>query len=487
MLVCEVDKDIHRVCVQELKPLNKTTIIQLGSKLESFRRFNLNVRKDSKFKVVFLRLDNDNVLRIVGVLLDNIAIFNWTKPDLESEVKSIDIGIENTLNLKIVKKRTPTSTGMFFNLKRHFNPGERVRRPVSQDLARRYEYSEFYRPTVSVLGLCEIGIPVPFWQERWKSHEKLLLSKFQNMFMAGDEIDMPKLTYCILGMFGWRTKYTSDKQDMLLQQILVNYRGDCEDQALEQAKVIRSILALRAGSSWLNGTATARFIHDNVANVYLVSGAANPCLSGDVIGHCWTALKLNKHAVPGHFGLTGEHGAGRFAYIEGTTPVSWGWTLGQSNADTFPEFNGAVVRIAQKAEYQKLHYIFNEEGRWTVLNGANAPFEFTMNSRSAEKDKDFSDHFLRHLQEVNLNFQKDRLKEQLRQDWNMHCRYLIQFDNMHLQEPEGKQENIVYTEKQNMYDQEHLVLDRSDCVLGPFWTTSNTVCAEAGPGHGSLN
>ena len=99
---------------------------------------------------------------------------------------------------------------------------------------------------------------------------------------------------------------------MLLQQMLVNYR-DCEDQALEQAKVIRSILSLQKGSSWLKGTASARFIHDNVENVYLVSGAANPCLSGDVIGHCWTAIKLNKNAIPGHFGLTGGQGAGRFA------------------------------------------------------------------------------------------------------------------------------------------------------------------------------
>ena len=169
MLVCEVDKDIHRVCVQELKPSYRTTIIQLGSKLNNFRKFNLFGGTDSKFKVVLLKLDDDHVLRIVGVLLDNIAIFDWTRPEDQSEVKSIDVGIETSLNLKIVKKRTPTSTGMFFNLQRHFNPGERVRRPTSQDLARRYEYSEFYRPTVSVLGLCEISVPVPFWQKRWKS------------------------------------------------------------------------------------------------------------------------------------------------------------------------------------------------------------------------------------------------------------------------------------------------------------------------------
>ena len=372
------------MCIQELSPL-KTTFVQkiVGGKFEEFTRFYFHPSKTTKFKLVFLKEDKNEVLRIVGVLLDNIDIFNWLTPvNGELPKHAIDVGLEHKFLLEF-----KNSTGAFFNIQKSFADGERIRRPSSLDLARRYEFSEFYRPTVSMLGLCEIAVPVPFWQQRWHSHEKLLM-KYKSLFMVDGKVDIPKLTYCIIGMFGWRSKYTSDKQDMLLQQLLVNYRGDCEDQALEQAKVIRSILRLSSQNRWLRRYKTAQFIHEHVEDLFLVSGAANPCLAGNVIGHCWLSVQLKAGADPALFGLDGGKMDGRLAYIEGTTPVSWGWTL-QPGANMFPEFNGVKVRVAQKGEYQKLHYLFNERGRWTVNNG-NKPFEFVMSN--ATKDEKFFEY-----------------------------------------------------------------------------------------------
>lgn len=479
-MLCQLKTGVHRVCVQELSP-SKTTFIQkvVGGKFTEFTSFDFHLSKTTKFKIVFLKADKNGVLRIVGVLLDNIDVFNWLAPNEgEPPKQPIDVGLEKKFLLEF---KVGTGTGAFFNIQKSFADGERIRRPSSLDLARRYEYSEFYRPTVSMLGLCEISVPVPFWQKRWKSHERLLM-KYKNLFMADGKIDIPKLTYTIIGMFGWRSKYTSDKQDMLLQQLLVDYRGDCEDQALEQAKVIRSILELSGGDSWLRGSKTAQFIHNNVMDLYLVSGAANPCLAGNVIGHCWLSVQLKDEADPALFGLDGGKTVGRLAYIEGTTPVSWGWTM-QPGANMFPEFNGVKVRVAQKREYQKLHYLFNEKGRWTVNNGSE-PFKFVMSN--ATKDEKFSSIFMSHLKAINLNFSEEKLSQKLRRDWRLHYQYLVQFQNFHLQAPDSREQRLVKY-KEPDYSKQHIVIDRSDHLLGPLWTTADTVAQEEKAGHGSLN
>ena len=109
-------------------------------------------------------------------------------------------------------------------------------------------------------------------------------------------------------------------------------------------------------------------------------------------------------------------------------------------------------------------------------NGADSPFNFQMNASSAVKDKDFCDHFMRHLQEVNLNFQKDRLKEQLRKDWNMHCKYLVRFENMLLQEPEGKQQKLCIKKKPTCTTNNILFWTGVIVCLGHFGPRA-TLCA----------
>ena len=131
------------------------------------------------------------------------------------------------------------------------DPDEMIlRRPTSEDLGRRFEYGEGPVPISSALGIAEISIPVPYWQSRWKQHEEILLSHEGGVhFQISRDppiYDLPKLAYCCLGMFCWRSTYTSENTDSLLQLMLVNFFGDCEDDALEIAKVVRSVLKLPA-------------------------------------------------------------------------------------------------------------------------------------------------------------------------------------------------------------------------------------------------
>ena len=474
MFTVNLDKKVHRVWIQKVDGKQETVLVQnIGPNGDfvAFTSFVVPFKESSHFKCVFLQVDSKKTLRVVGVLMDNLKVVDWSRHENPSTSRQINVGLEQKLLASISTLNVKTA-GL---LSCSFNDGERVRRPTSLDLARRYEYSEFYRPTVSMLGLCELNVPVPFWQQRWDSHERLLRQYDKHFFVNG-KLDVAKLAYCVVGMFGWRTTYTSDKQDMLLQQLLVNYRGDCEDQALEQAKVIRSVLGLRDRDRWLRKNEAAQFYRRYVSDVYLVSGAANPCLEGKVIGHCWLAVKLKRGAPLKEFGLNGSEAEGRFAYMEGTTPVSWNWTSCGPGPELPPLlFNNTPLRVGRPGELQSLSYIFGARGRWRVTSTAKAPFEFAMTPDTAKQDEEFNTSFLRRLQLDNLNFKREFLVKTLKEDWKKHCKYLIQFNeaNFTLQLPDRTKITTVKFTGVPTLGGKYLLLDHSDAVLGPFWTSTD--------------
>ena len=142
-------------------------------------------------------------------------------------------------------------------------------------------------------------------------------------------------------------------------------------------------------------------------------GAANPCLEGTTIGHCWVAVQLTAEAEPEDFGLSTSvcrQVEGRLAYLEGTNPVSWGWTskrveggepsslqgrLGGVN------FNGTPIRHANKEELKYLSFLFDGEARYELISSArNRPFEFVVDNASTRKSG-VQDRFLGRLRAKN--------------------------------------------------------------------------------------
>ena len=142
------------------------------------------------------------------------------------------------------------------------NPHQmRLNRPSSIDLGRRFEYGEGPVPIVSAFGIVEMDIASPFWDKRWKQHEAILLSHQDGRFFKVSDnplrYDLPKLAYCCLGMYAWRSTYTSEKVDALLQLVLVNFlvtarmmRWRLQRFAMQLSHFRRMIRCLRTRCQW---------------------------------------------------------------------------------------------------------------------------------------------------------------------------------------------------------------------------------------------
>ncbi len=351
-----------------------------------FKTFSVSV--DSLKKIIFIKRKGKNN-KIIAVL----RIKSVTSSLLSGPETVTATGTWAKSRLKL------TMTG---RVKLHIAKNTPFKHPPSVDLARRFEYGESSFPVLSVCGVKEILVDVPFLKERWKQHYDLLVKS--NV----DSSDLPQLTYLIICMFAWRSRYVSEKIDSLLQLQILNYEGDCEDQALEIVRVIRG--ALRAGHSFA-ARPEVRWLKENVEKAYLVSGVADPGFSlnrSNYIGHCWAAVKLRAGANPAHFGLS-KTGHSQLAYLEGTNPVSWGWTSKLKPGCAIPTFAGSTLRNANKGELVCVKFLFDERGRYDVVLGGDSPFTLCFDTAHVSASP-LSGSLLRKLDEPN----GARLKEQLR-------------------------------------------------------------------------
>lgn len=355
-----------------------------------------------------------------------------------------------------------------------------LNRPISEDLGRRFEFGELPVPTAAVFGVPEMRIPCVYWLERWREHRTLLLRQ------GVDPEDHALLCYHVLGMYAWRSRYKAEKVDSLLQLQLLGYQGDCEDQALEIARVIRSALMAEEDFPELD------WLRRSVDRCWLVSGAANPCLEGTTIGHCWVAVQLTAEAEPEDFGLSTSvcrQVEGRLAYLEGTNPVSWGWTSKRVEGGEPSslqgrlggvKFNGTPIRHANKEELKYLSFLFDGEARYELVSSArNRPFEFVVDNASTRKSG-VQDRFLGRLRAKNKKYSKEKLTALLEAQEALYRSMLLRFDApCRVYTPDARQLDYVRP-RPELQDGDHLILARDDPVYGPYWTLSSTE-TEDGP------
>ena len=237
------------------------------------------------------------------------------------------------------------------------------------------------------------------------------------------------------------------------------------------------------------------WLKKSVADVYLASGVANPCLENNRIGHCWAAVLLSDNANPSDFGLpklTDQDSSGkRLAYIEGTTPVSWGWT--DSPGDTNDEellFDGVPLRKGDRRELEALHFLFSRSGRLSVPAsiGSRSPFEVRIDPDMFKSELDTK--WLKRLHAKNSRLTFEELEARIKLQFENYKKYLVTLHQTMLCTPGSLTCREVRFHGIDDEDpiREFIKLDFSDPVFGPFWnTTEEAPTMQTGPNkHGSL-
>ena len=190
-------------------------------------------------------------------------------------------------------------------------------------------------------GIPELRIPVPGWLEalpwlEWHATSSLGRARFEDC----TEDEKKSVVGIALGAVGYLTGYDHEVVDDTSSQYgSMGTGNDCDDFAVAAGAV--ALAALHGGDTPTTGV--HRWIRANVAQVFVVSGMANPNLKKDrhgkpvLIGHMWCELHLHDDSI-----LVVEATAGVAFY--GGEPTS------------------STVRVGRLEEYVSREYYWGARG-----------------------------------------------------------------------------------------------------------------------------